>query len=212
MIFAVSMTFIDQTIVSVAAPQIQSELGLSSSGLQWGINSYLLALAAMFMLGGRLADTHGHRRMVTIGIIMFSAASALCGLTPTGPLAAGWLITFRAVQGAGGALMYPAALAIVVSAYRTEQRGRALAIFFGVAGAPHRSRPDTGRLPDRVDVAIDLLDQHPDRRHRAAPHGPRQASRRSPSRAAGPPWSCVDHLRRRAGRVRPATERTLGVG
>ncbi len=134
MIFAVAMTFIDQTVVSVAAPQIQTDLGLSSSGLQWGINSYLLALAALFVLGGRLADTHGHRRMVTIGIVIFSAASALCGLTPTGPLAAGWLITFRAVQGAGGALMYPAALAIVVNAYRTEQRGRALAIFFGVAG------------------------------------------------------------------------------
>ena len=63
MIFAVAMTFIDQTIVSIAAPKIQENLGLSSSGLQWAINSYLLALAALFAFGGRLADTVGHRSM-----------------------------------------------------------------------------------------------------------------------------------------------------
>ena len=59
MIFAVAMTFIDQTIVSIAAPTIQHDLGLSSSGMQWAINAYLLALAALFAFGGRLADTAG---------------------------------------------------------------------------------------------------------------------------------------------------------
>src|SRR5271156_1683039 len=87
MIFAVAMTFIDQTIVSIAAPNIQHELGLSSSGMQWGINAYLLALAALFAFGGRLADTVGHRKMVTIGVIVFAGASALCGATPSGGLA-----------------------------------------------------------------------------------------------------------------------------
>jgi EmrB/QacA subfamily drug resistance transporter len=134
MIFAVAMTFIDQTIVSVAAPNIQAELGLTSAGLQWAINAYLLAMAALFAFGGRLADTMGQRRMVTIGVGIFAGASALCGLTPTGGLAEGWLITCRALQGAGGALMYPAALAIVAGAYPAEHRGKALAIFFGVAG------------------------------------------------------------------------------
>jgi EmrB/QacA subfamily drug resistance transporter len=134
MTFAVAMTFIDQTIVSVAAPQIQSELGLTSTGLQWSVNSYLLALAALFAFGGRLADTVGHRRMVTIGVVVFAGASALCGLTPTGSVAEGWLVTFRAVQGVGGALMYPAALAIVVNAYEVRERGKALALFFGIAG------------------------------------------------------------------------------
>ena len=62
MIFAVAMTFIDQTIVSIAAPNIQRELGLSSTGMQWAINAYLLTLAALFAFGGRLADTVGHRR------------------------------------------------------------------------------------------------------------------------------------------------------
>src|SRR5579863_1793546 len=82
MIFAVAMTFIDQTIVSIAAPHIQRELGLTSTGVQWAINAYLLALAAFFAFGGRLADTLGHRKMVTIGVVVFAAASGMCGLTP----------------------------------------------------------------------------------------------------------------------------------
>ena len=62
MIFAVAMIFIDQTIVSIAVPQIQRELGLTSTGVQWVVNAYLLSLAALFAFGGRLADTLGHRR------------------------------------------------------------------------------------------------------------------------------------------------------
>lgn len=134
MIFAVSMTFIDQTIVSIAAPRIQEELGLTTTGVQWAINAYLLSLAALFAFGGRLADTVGHRRMVTLGVVIFAGASAMCGLTPTGSLAEGWIVTFRIIQGAGGAVMFPAALAIVVQTFDLHQRGRALAIFFGVAG------------------------------------------------------------------------------
>jgi len=135
MIFAVAMTFIDQTIVSIAAPTIQHNLGLSSSGMQWGINAYLLALAALFAFGGRLADIAGHRRMVVLGVIIFAGASALCGLTPAGSAAEAWLVAFRAVQGAGGAIMFPAAIAIVVVTFDLRSRGRALALFFGIAGA-----------------------------------------------------------------------------
>ena len=134
MIFAVAMTFIDQTIVSVSAQKIQHELGLSSSGILWAINAYLLALAASFAFGGRLADTMGHRKMVVIGVIVFAGASAMCGLTPKGDLAEIWIVSFRAVQGVGGAIMFPAALAIVVQTFDLHQRGRALALFFGIAG------------------------------------------------------------------------------
>ena len=134
MIFAVSMTFIDQTIVSIAAPKIQRELHLTSTGMQWAINAYLLSLAALFAFGGRLADTVGHRRMVTLGVIVFAGASAMCGLTPKGGLAQAWIVAFRVVQGAGGAIMFPAALAIVVQTFELRERGRALAIFFGIAG------------------------------------------------------------------------------
>jgi EmrB/QacA subfamily drug resistance transporter len=134
MIFAVAMTFIDQTIVSIAAPEVQKELGLTSTGVQWVINAYLLSLAALFAFGGRLADTMGHRKMVTLGVVMFAAASAMCGLTPKGSFAEAWIVVFRVVQGAGGAIMFPAALAIVVQTFALRERGRALAIFFGIAG------------------------------------------------------------------------------
>src|ERR1700749_470222 len=134
MIFAVAMTFIDQTIVSIAVPQIQKELGLSSTRVQWAVNAYLLSLAALFAFGGRLADTIGHTKMVTLGVIIFAAASALCGLTPKGSLAETWIVAFRVVQGAGGAIMFPAALAIVVQTFPLRERGKALALFFGIAG------------------------------------------------------------------------------
>jgi EmrB/QacA subfamily drug resistance transporter len=135
MIFAVAMTFIDQTIVAIAAPAIQHNLGLSASGMQWAINAYLLTLAALFAFGGRLADIAGHRRMAVLGVIIFAGASALCGATPKGGGAEAWLVAFRAVQGAGGAIMFPAAIAIVVVTFDLRSRGRALALFFGIAGA-----------------------------------------------------------------------------
>src|SRR5471030_1530257 len=134
MIFAVAMTFIDQTIVSIAAPKIQHELHLTNTGVQWAINAYLLSLAALFAFGGRLADTVGHRKMVTLGVIVFAASSAMCGLTPKGSLAEAWIVTFRVIQGAGGAIMFPAALAIVVQTFALRERGRALAVFFGISG------------------------------------------------------------------------------
>ena len=134
MIFAVAMIFIDQTIVSIAVPQIQRELGLTSTGVQWVVNAYLLSLAALFAFGGRLADTLGHRRMVVLGVVIFAGASAMCGLTPKGSAAEAWIVSFRVVQGAGGAIMFPAALAIVVQTFPFRERGRALAAFFGIAG------------------------------------------------------------------------------
>jgi EmrB/QacA subfamily drug resistance transporter len=134
MIFAVSMTFIDQTIVSIAVPNIQRELGLTSTGVQWVVNGYLIALASLFALGGRLSDIFGHTKMCVIGVVVFVVASAMCGLTPTGSAAEAWIVGFRVVQGAGGALMFPAALAIVVNNFPLRERGKALALFFGIAG------------------------------------------------------------------------------
>lgn len=134
MIFAVSMTFIDMTIVAIAVPSLQDDLSLSSTGVQWIINGYLLSLSALFAFGGRLADIAGHRRMVVLGVIVFAAASALCGATPTGSLDEAWIITFRIIQGAGAAIMFPAALAIVLGAFPVRERGRAMAIFFAITG------------------------------------------------------------------------------
>lgn len=134
MICAVAMTFIDQTIVAIAVPDLQKDLGISETGVQWVINGYLVALAALFAFGGRIADIAGHKRMVLIGIAIFATASALCGATPDGSIAEAWMIFWRVVQGAGAAIMFPAALAIVVAAYPREERGRAMAAFFGIAG------------------------------------------------------------------------------
>ncbi|MDX6653724.1 MAG: hypothetical protein QOH18_425, partial [Solirubrobacterales bacterium] len=107
MIFAVSMTFIDQTIVAISLPTIQQDVHLSTTGSQWIINGYLLSLSALFAFGGRLADIAGHRKMVVLGTIIFATASALCGATPTGSAAEAWLIVFRIIQGAGAAIMFP---------------------------------------------------------------------------------------------------------
>jgi EmrB/QacA subfamily drug resistance transporter len=134
MIFAVAMTFIDQTIVSISIPQIQKDLKLSSTGVQWVINGYLISLAALFALGGKIADVAGRRRVVVLGVVIFAAASTLCGATPAGSLAEPWLIVFRVIQGAGAALMFPAALAIVISSFPIDSRGKAMAIFFGISG------------------------------------------------------------------------------
>ncbi len=135
MLLAVSMTFIDTTIVAIASPHLQAELQLSRFQTQWVVNSYLLALAATFALGGRLADVYGSRRMALIGIVGFVVSSALCGATPKGSYAEAWIVTFRATQGVFAALMFPAALAVLVATFPLQERGRALAIFFAATGA-----------------------------------------------------------------------------
>jgi len=134
MVFAVAMTFIDQTIVAIAVPSLQKDLSLSATGSQWIINGYLLALSALFAFGGKLGDVLGRRRMVVIGVIGFAVASACCGLTPTGSIAQAWIIAFRVLQGATAALMFPAAVGIVVASFPLRERGRAMAVFFGISG------------------------------------------------------------------------------
>ena len=183
MVFAVAMTFIDQTIVSIAVPELQKDLGLSATGVQWVINGYLLSLSALFAFGGRIADIAGHKNMVLLGIAVFTIASALCGATPTGSLAEPWIIVFRVIQGAGAAIMFPAALAVVVAAYPVDERGKALAIFFGVAGGLTAIGPMAGgvlsewtwraifwvNVPVAVIATVLTLRSKPDNIKRPAP-------------------------------------------
>ena len=100
----------------------------------------------------------------------------MCGLTPKGSLAEAWIVDFRVLQGAGGAIMFPAALAIVVQTFALRERGRALALFFGIAGGLTAVGPILGGYLTAVDLAGDLLGEHPGRDHRPGP------DRRSPSR------------------------------
>jgi EmrB/QacA subfamily drug resistance transporter len=134
MVFSVAMTFIDQTIVAIAIPNIQRQLSLSETASQWVINGYLLALSALFAFGGKLGDVLGRRRMVVIGVVGFAVTSALCGFTPKGSIAETWIIAFRALQGVSAAVMFPAAVGIVVASFPVRERGRAMAIFFGISG------------------------------------------------------------------------------
>jgi len=134
MVFAVAMTFIDQTIVVIAIPDLEKDLSLTATGAQWIVNGYLLALAALFAFGGKLGDVLGRRRMVVVGVIGFAAASACCGFTPTGDIAEAWIVTFRIIQGAFAALLFPAAVGIVIASFPVRERGKAMAIFFGISG------------------------------------------------------------------------------
>lgn len=146
LILAVSMTTIDQTIVALSAPTIQDRLGLSHSAMQWAVNAYLLGMAAFFLLGGRVADVVGHRRMVLIGTAAFAVMSLVCGLTPAGDIAAPWLIMARVLQGIAGAFMFPAALGLVVQTFPASGRGKAMAAFFAISGATTAVGPIFGGL------------------------------------------------------------------
>src|ERR1700754_901266 len=126
---SLSMIMIDQTVVSVALPTMQHDLSLSSAGVQWVVNAYLLLLAVCVALGGRVADLLGAERTFRAGAGLFIAASALCGLA-TGE---GGIIAARAVQGVGAALMIPSTGALILGAFEPRERGKAMGIYTGVS-------------------------------------------------------------------------------
>ncbi|MEQ9619801.1 MAG: DHA2 family efflux MFS transporter permease subunit [Deltaproteobacteria bacterium] len=128
---SLSMIFVDQTVVSVALPRIQTDLGMSQSGLQWIINAYVLSLAATVALGGRLGDRFGRVRAFVTGVILFAFASAACGLAPNEAV----IIASRAFQGVAASLMVPSSAAIVIESFDIRERGKAMAIYVGVAQA-----------------------------------------------------------------------------
>ena len=128
---AIFMLLLDITVVNVALPEIQRSLHSSFSDLQWVVNAYSLTLAAFLLTAGALADLLGRRRIFVAGLILFTAASAACGLSGS-PLQ---LNLFRAVQGAGGAMMFATSLALIASAFHGKERGVAFGIYGGVIGA-----------------------------------------------------------------------------
>ena len=133
---SLSMIMLDQTVVSVSLPTIQDELGIGETGLQWIINSYILAIASLVALGGRIGDAIGRPRAFIIGVSVFVAGSLACGVTPSVPgISAPWIIGSRAVQGMGAALMQPASAALVTNAFPLEARGRAMSVYAGVSQA-----------------------------------------------------------------------------
>ena len=117
-----SMAFIDGSVVNVALPAFQSTLGASLAGVQWIVEAYTLFLASLMLTGGALGDRLGRRRIFTVGVVVFAAASIACGLAPT--LAT--LIAFRALQGIGAALLVPGSLAIISAVFPDRERGKAI--------------------------------------------------------------------------------------
>src|SRR5882757_8183342 len=107
------MVILDVSIVNVALPSIKDSLGFSTNGLQWVLNAYTLTFAGFLLLGGRMADLYGRRRLFFIGMMVFSLTSLLGGLAQTGDQ----LITARAFQGVGGAMLSPATLTILTTTF-----------------------------------------------------------------------------------------------
>ncbi len=128
---SLSMVFIDQTVVSVALPVMQRDLAVSQTGLQWIVNAYVLALAATVALGGKLGDTLGRVRAFVSGVILFAIASTICGFAPNELT----LVSARVFQGIAAALMIPSSAAIVIDSFDIHERGKAMAIYVGVAQA-----------------------------------------------------------------------------
>src|SRR4051812_42849186 len=125
-----SLAFIDATVVNIALPAIGEDLGGGAAGLQWTVNGYALSLASLILLGGALGDRFGRKRIYLTGVGWFAAASLLCGLAQSMEL----LVAARVLQGIGGALLTPGALAILEASFAREDRARAIGAWSGLGG------------------------------------------------------------------------------
>ena len=130
MCFALFMIMLDNTIVNIALPSIQRDLKASSANLQWTIDAYILTFAALILLGGKLGDRFGRKRMFIVGLVIFTLSSMLCALSTSDSE----LIAARALQGVGGALLNPLSLSIIASTFPRKQLPTAIGIWAGVSG------------------------------------------------------------------------------
>lgn len=121
------LVFTEGTVVGLALPALQAELHVPSTDLQWVVNAYMLMLGAFMLIGGSLGDRFGMRRVFILGSLIFCVGAAACGFAPSLPL----LVVARVLQGAGGALLVPACLALISLHYSEQERGRAIGIWAG---------------------------------------------------------------------------------
>ncbi len=134
------MALLDSTVVGIALPSIGRDFHGGVGMLQWVVTGYALTLAAFLLLGGSLGDRYGRKRVFSVGVVWFAAASACCGLAP----GAGLLVAARVVQGVGGALLTPASLAILQASFRADDRARAIGAWSGLSGAAAAAGPLVG--------------------------------------------------------------------
>ena len=126
------MVVLDATIVNVALPHIQQALGFSGTGLEWVVNAYAITFGGLLLLGGRAGDILGRRRVFIFGLLLFSAASLFGGFATS----QAWLLTARAIQGVGGAVIAPTALALITTNFpEGTERNRAFGVYAAMAGA-----------------------------------------------------------------------------
>ncbi len=129
-ILGTSIVFVDMTVVNVALPSIQRDLGGGLAAQQWVVDAYLLTLGSLILVGGSLGDLYGEVRVFTLGVACFGATSALCAAAP-GPTA---LIVFRGLQGVAGALLTPASLAMITTTFSGVERGTAIGTWTAWSG------------------------------------------------------------------------------
>ena len=202
------MVVLDATIVNVALPHVQRALGFSGTGLEWVVNAYAVTFGGLLLLGGRAGDILGRRRVFVFGLLLFSAASLLGGFATS----QWWLLTARAVQGVGGAVIAPTALALITTNFpEGEERNRAFGVYAAMAGAGSAVGLLLGGHPDHLRVvAVGDVRQRPDR-DRGGGRGAARAGRIAPP--AGPDRRGRRghrHRRHRAARLRPVQGRHRG--
>ena len=134
------IVFLDGTLVNTALPNISTKLGASTSQLQWVVDSYILVLAGLLLLGGTVGDRFGRKRWMNIGLAFFGAGSVIGGLSNS----IGTIIAGRSIQGLGAALVLPATLSIVTNVFDREERAKAIAIWTAVGGLGVGIGPSVG--------------------------------------------------------------------
>jgi len=139
-VLASSMAFVDSSVLTVALPSLRAAFGADFATVQWVMNGYLLALAALTMIGGALADAHGKARVLAIGCLVFGAVSAACAAAPS----VGWLITARVIQGAAAALVAPASLALIGATYPKDERAGAIGVWAAASALTSAAGPVVG--------------------------------------------------------------------